>query len=346
MKESWRQGRGSRARVLRAALAIAVAVLLTLGALYWLGQMLERGGRKEEPRGDLTARFTQVPTVVLRGEAYRPRDQLTTVLIIGVDRAPKEPTEQTAYRNGGQSDYLMLLVIDDGNQTVTPLQIDRDTIAEVTTLGVLGNVTGTRSTQICLAHGFGDGGKQSCELTRDAVGRLLLGIDIQYYLAVDLGGIVALNDALGGVTVTLQDDFSVLDPAMVKGATLTLRGAQAEYFVRSRVNIGVGTNAARMVRQQQYWEGMSQTFSRRLAQDGGADFTARLLDVMEPWLTTNMKRGRMINAVWNSRGYRRLATVHPTGEYAVGQDGFIEFHADAAALESLVIQTFYQKAVR
>ena len=36
-----------------------------------------------------------------------------------------------------------------------------------------------------------------------------------------------LNHEVGGVTVTLEDDMTKLDPAMKKGATLTLTDRQA-----------------------------------------------------------------------------------------------------------------------
>jgi len=342
MKERWYPDGNSQAKAVRVVLILFLVVLLGIGALYWFGQKIERGSKNEEQRGDLSSRFTAAPAVVFQGERYQPRTKLSTILIIGVDQDPMTQTDRNGYRNGGQSDYLMLLVINEENQTVTPIQIDRDTIAEVTVLGVLGNITGTRSTQICLAHGFGDGGEQSCQLTRDAVSRLFLGIDIQYYLAMDLDGIAALNDALGGVTVTLQDDFTVLDPEMFRGATITLKGIQSEYFVRSRMNIGIGTNASRMLRQQLYWEGLNKQLMLRLDQAKRADFVGELFDLMSPYLITDMKRGRMINEVWNTRSYQRLKTLHPAGDYSVGSDGFVEFHTDDKALESLIIQTFYQ----
>ena len=74
----------------------------------------------------------------------------------------------------------MLLVIDANEKTITSIQIDRDTMAEITILGVLGNEVGTRKAQICLSHGFGDGKDQSCKLTQDAVSKLLLGAEIVF----------------------------------------------------------------------------------------------------------------------------------------------------------------------
>ena len=121
-----------------------------------------------------------------------------------------------------------LIVIDSKNKTVRQLKIDRDTMAEVTVLGMLGNPVGTTQMQISLAHGFGDGKEESCGYARDAVSRLLQGENIDFYLAMSLDGISVLNDLAGGVTVTLEDDFSAIDPAMTKGTTLTLQGEQAD----------------------------------------------------------------------------------------------------------------------
>lgn len=41
---------------------------------------------------------------------------------------------------------------------------------------------------------------------------------------MSLDGISVLNDLAGGVTVTLEDDFSAEDPAMTRGTTLSLHG--------------------------------------------------------------------------------------------------------------------------
>ena len=157
-------------------------------------------------------------------------------------------------------------------------------MAEVTVLGMLGNPVGTTQMQISLAHGFGDGKEESCGYARDAVSRLLQGENIDFYLAMSLDGISVLNDLAGGVTVTLEDDFSAADPAMTKGATLTLQGDQAEIFVRRRMDIGEGTNEARMVRQEEYLAQLSAQLESRVQQD--QQFTAQVYDALQPYLLT------------------------------------------------------------
>ena len=54
--------------------------------------------------------------------------------------------------------------------------------------------------QIWCNLSYGDGKELSCELTVDAVSRLLLDTPIPYYAALNLDGIAALTVRLYGVT--------------------------------------------------------------------------------------------------------------------------------------------------
>lgn len=63
-----------------------------------------------------------------------------------------------------------------------------------------------------MGYGFGDGRQTSCEVTVEAVENLG-GQTVDQYLSMGLDGISTLNDLAGGITVTLEDDFSAIDPA-------------------------------------------------------------------------------------------------------------------------------------
>ncbi len=170
---------------------------------------------------------------------------------------------------------------------------------------------------------------------------MLFGIPIDYYVAMNLDGISVLNDILGGITVTLEDDFTALDPTMTKGKTLTLMGEQAEYFVRGRMDIGTGTNEARMARQELYLSQLLDLLFKQAIQN--KDFIGTLYDQLRPYLTTNLNRGRMINTVWTARNYEYTDVVKPTGTHQIGADGFMQFWIDESALQQKVIDVFYQK---
>ena len=293
-------------------------------------------------RGDLSTRFPAPRTYEWDGVTYRYRQDLKTVLFIGVDSTAESEAERVGFRSGGQSDFMLLVVLDATRDAIYPIQIDRDVMTPVTIVDVLGNPSGERVLQLCLSHGFGDGREQSCRFTCDAVSNLLLGVDVDYYVAMNLDAIPVLNDAVGGVTVTVaaSDDFTALDPTMFPGSTLTLRGKQAEYFVRNRLSIGEGTNAARMVRQRAYMAEFGRIVQEKV--QASANFMGTLFDEMEPYLVTDMRRGAMINMAWASRNYTRVPTLTLEGEHTIGEDGFVEFHADESALRDLVLEVFYE----
>ena len=120
-------------------------------------------------RGDLSNRFEEPPTLEKDGQTYQYRRGLETILFMGIDTRLQYDDVRAGFRSGGQSDFLLLLVIDKENETITPIHINRDVMTEITVLGVLGERAGTVETQLCLSHGFGDGKEQSCEYTCDAV---------------------------------------------------------------------------------------------------------------------------------------------------------------------------------
>lgn len=318
------------------AVAALLAVLAVVLVLYGGGRWLEKRAEKPETRTELPQADQE--TVEVDGTTYRKRDDLSVILAMGVDHETQETYD---YRKAGQADFLRLIVLDNKNKTVQQLQIDRDTITPVTMLGVLGDRYEPVTQQICLGYAFGDGRQSSCEVTVEAVENLLGGQRIDQYLSMGLDGISTLNDLAGGVTVTLEGDFSAIDPAMTKGTTLTLWGDQAEVYVRTRRSIGVGTNEARMARQEQYIRQITSQLDAKVQQD--QNFVLTAYDALEPYLYTNIPRGQLANEAWAAKDYERMDTIKPEGTYQVGDDGFMEFYPDADALQQAVLQLFYEK---
>ena len=316
---------------LKAVCVLLIAVAILLG-LYRGGRWLETRRNNPEPRGNYQERKANEATVTYDGTVYRQRKNLTSILLMGIDHDSGE--------TGGQADFLQLIVIDDTSRTLKRLSIDRDTMTPITVLGVLGNRSGVRTAQVSLSHGFGDGKEQSCELTAEAVSNLLLGMPVDFYLAMNLDGIAALNDMAGGVTVTLADDFSAQDPAMAQGATLTLHGDQAEIYVRSRRNVGVGTNEARMVRQEEYLAQLSAQLESRVQQD--QQFTAQVYDALQPYLVTDLAKGQLVNEVWAAKDDTVEPAIALEGEHKVAEDGFTEFYPTEASIQKAVLTLFWE----
>ena len=317
-------------------LLLVLAVVIVAG--YCLGRYFEVRERKPETRGEYNAN-EQSETIVYDSKTYQRRKNQTSILLMGIDQDSDQAS--TARMGGGQADFLELIVIDDDAQTVLRLPIDRDTMTQISVLGVLGNLSGVRTAQISLSHGFGDGKEQSCELTVQAVSNLLQGLEPDFYIAMNLDGIDVLNDLSGGVTVTLEDDFSEFDAEMTKGTTLTLQGHQAEIYVRSRMSVGEGTNSARMSRQEAYLEQLMVQLDAKMREN--QNFTSELFDGLQDYLTTDISRGRLINLVWGARDYERKEAYSIAGEHKVGSDGFMQFYADEDAVAELVLEMCYEE---
>lgn len=309
-------------------------------ALYFVGRHFELsqyGG--ETVRGDLSQKADERRIITYDGAEYYYNNSLLNILIMGIDQDSENESSATQFRNGGQADFLMLMIIDPDTKRVSRLQIDRDTMTEITVLGVFGNPAGTRTAQICLSHGFGDGKAQSSEYTVDAVEKLLFGVNVDFYVALNLDSIPVLNDAVGGVTVLIEDDYAQYDPAMAQGETVTLMGDQAEMFVRWRLNVGDGTNASRMRRQNTYLSALTDKVYENISEN--ANFIGTLYDAVGDGMVTDMKRGRMINEVNKAYKYDQGTVLSAQGEHIIGDDGFVEFIADQKALEKLVLDTFF-----
>jgi len=295
----------------------------------------------ETVQGDLIARFADQPHFDFEGDTYRLRKRLTTILFAGTDQDEESQGFALGARNGGQADFVLLIVIDDAQKRITPIQINRDTMTEITILNVMGDVSGKRIAQICLAHAFGDGKEQSCELLTSAVSNYLKGTPVDHYFVMELEGLGALNDVLGGVEVTLEDDFSAYDPGMIPGKTLTLNAEQAEIYLRQRYYVGDQTNVSRQRRQKTYIRAAAERIIAKVEESSG--FIDTIMDAVGENATTDMSRGRLLNMANTARKYEIGAVLSVDGETILGDNGFVQFISDENALMELLIDVFYQK---
>lgn len=328
------KGRPARLRILVcSALAAAVFVLL-LGAVYLAGHLLDDPQEPvPETYGSLEKRFDPAETFIIDGKEYAYYDNyFTNLLVLGVDK--EDIASQAFFRAGGQADFLMLLSIDRRNRSVTPIHIDRDTVTDVKVYSPFGNAAGVNKMQICLSHAFGNDNKANCENTIWAVERLMQGIRVDQFLVLDMTGIALLNDLLGGVTVTLEEDFSHMDPQMVIAETITLQGKQAEYFVRGRHNIGDNTNRQRMHRQRIFLESLGALFTEKVKKDPG--FVVELFEELEDHMYASIDSNWVSGHSYVLEHYKRNEIMDLKGEHQIGRDGYMEFRVDEDALMRLI----------
>lgn len=283
----------------------------------------------------------QRKSITFKGETYYQKRRVTTVLLLGIDRWNDETGEGGLYRNGGQSDFLLLLAVDDNAKTVSSILFNRDTMCDITVLNVFGQELPPQTAQLCLAYSYGDGGAESAALTKAAVSALLQGQEIEHYYAMRLDGIGILNDLLGGIEVTLEDDFTMYDPAMTKGKTMRLDGKQAEIFTRYRYDVGDSSNTSRMQRQRVYGQEALRVLKEKMQES--SKFIANLFDALEACSVTDMNRGFLINLANKMDSYEIKDPALIEGSTTIGKRGTVEFYADADSLTQALVDTLYEK---
>lgn len=332
-----------------AAVLIAAVTLLALlcAMVYFAGIAGASAGAASVPestRGKtveemLGASGEQEAPVYWNGKWYRCAADREAYLFIGVDhRGTME--EANEWSGGGQADVILLLVIDHADASFRVLQFDRDTMMNVPVLNVGGDVVGSRYMQLALSHSYGDGMEQSGENTVRAVSDLLYGVPIDGYASLLMDSIPILNDMVGGVTVTVEDDLTSVDATLVQGQTVTLMGEHAMQFVHARRAVGDGTNIARMRRHRMYLHGFEQQL--RASMEDDPEFVLKLYAALKDYLVTDISSGVLSRAAQQCLQYENGGTLTPEGESRQGEK-LMEFYPDEDALHALVLDLFYEE---
>ena len=275
-------------------------------------------------------------TITRDGIDYYPRRDITVMLLLGIDQAG--PVEDSGvFTNPGTSDAVMLLIFDEKNETWSILQLNRDTMMDIPVLGLGGKEAGTIFAQLALAHTYGSGLEDSCLNTRKAVSNFLGGISIDYYISMNMDAVAIVNDAVGGVTVTVTDDFSDVDQTIPMGQ-VTLRGEQALSFVRDRQNVGDQKHVSRMERHREYMEGFTEALGEKLKE--GTGFVVETYSAVAPYLVSDCPISSLTAMIERYQDYQFTGVITPEGQSTVGKE-YYEFYADEQKLDELVIDLFY-----
>ena len=325
-------------RALMMSLSALAALLLAMEVIdFWQEKQYA------EPREPGTEAFMQSGIVLWQGERYEKKPGLETILIAGIDREMNNymSVGTSRYRNGGQADFLLLLVIDRNNEVIHQLLIDRDTITDVTILSTFGQETGTRRMQICLAHSYGASKDENARYTVKAVRALMNDIDIDEYYMMDLTAVAALSEALGGITVTVPDDMTAVNPLWRKGEVIALSGEEAVDFVRARKLAGEGTNDERMNRQSLFMD--SAMISLRSSITNNADTAIQLLSSLQQNSSTTLSQQWIIDIIRQSASYSISPPDRLEGDYLISDAGYMEFHAHDGSAEEWIMRTLYSK---
>ena len=313
-------------------LYFAALLILVLVIIYSGLQILESTVLRPEYQTVVVER----KTITRDGVDYFPRQDVTTVLVLGIDQfGPVE--DSGTYNNQGAADMNLLLIFDEVAETCNVIQFNRDTMVEMPILGLGGRQAGTLYGQLALAHTYGTGLADSCENSRETISNLLHGIKIDYYVSMNMDAISILNDAVGGVWVTVRDDFSKVDDSIPMGSVL-LQGEQAITFVRSRANVADQLNVSRMERHKEYLNGFIAAY--RTARQENSELLVEVYDQISPYLITDCSVNAISGMIERYGDYTVGEVISPAGENIRGEE-YYEFHLNQAAFDELALRLLY-----
>lgn len=336
----------SRRRLVRGILACIAVCLVLAGAGVAGIAVLRESGRRNltmEAAG-MAPSFGErqdVSGMVSRnGKWYQYEEQAINILCMGIDRNTSLEQRQEIGESG-QADTIVLMSLNPEAGTVRAVGISRDTMTRVRMYDRQGNAAGKAVNHLGLAYSYGDGAKKSCELMTEAVSELFYGLPIHGYVSVNLNAIQKLNDAVGGVPVTLQEDMRLDGVEYPAGTELWLTGNEAEGFVRTRDMEQEDSNIRRMERQKQYAVAFLRTAADTIRQRPST--VVELYDALAEDMVTGIG---VSEAVY-------LGSLLPELQFSVEdiqmmpgtvKQGAVyeEFYPDEEALQDMILEFFYR----
>ena len=345
------------------AILIVVAVLVLAGIISW--RFINEKGKndlyeKAESSGPtLESLQPQEPDKVeaendvkwekgwvrYKDDIYKYNEDILTFLIMGIDKNGKVKVVESGV-DGGQADLIILAVFNPHTKSTSLITVNRNTMTEIDVYDDKGEYIGSGKGQICLQHGYGDGAELSCERMKKAVSNLFYNLPIHGYLAINMGAMKAINSAVGGVTLTLEEDFNVdFDGEKIslpKGEH-TLTDVQAHAYIRYRDHSEFDSATTRLNRQKRYIAALLS----KLKEETTKDITApiKVFNELSPYIVTDISASEMTYMVSNTYNYKfDFDNIYSLeGTTIVGKTEHEEFNYNPDQLYNMIIEIFYEK---
>lgn len=338
-RQNRRQQRSRIMLIIAAVIIVLAAVILciALGVFDRTGLFRSDETAAESGTEGWTSERSNPNAIVYDGKTYVYNDHLTNYLLLGVDTEGSIQEKKTP-GSAGQSDSIFLISYDRVKETTVGLAIPRDTITQIEKFTPGGDSLGFFSDHLNLQYAYGDGKRKSCELTSAAVSRLLSGLPIGGYAAVNLESIPSLTQFLGGVEVTVPDDsLSEDNPAFYKGNKVVLDETNTELFVRSRDTRKEQSAIVRMNRQKTFLDAFASKLAKKQKKD--ASTVTTLYEKMKAEMITNMSTDQFVDIAVAKRSGGIKTIPGETGHEGV----YDVYRIDDSGLYKMVLELFYEE---
>ena len=318
-------------------LALLLLVLIVVGTFFALRYL----GKKDVMPTVQEPAYQEI--IDYNGHRYKFNEDMIALGFLGVDREQFQDAANGEY--AGASDLDVVIGVDSRTGKTSAIAIPRDTMVDVNVTTSAGVFVRTQPAQLCLSYTYGDGRDGSCRNTVDAMSRVLLNMPIEKYFALDIDGIAALNDAIGGVTVESLYDFP--EYGISEGDTVTLHGETAEMYVRKRDMDKADASLRRLDRQIQYVRAYAAQVLPAVIRDFST--VSRLYNTALDYSQTNISLNNTtyLASLLLSKGVTDFETYKLEGEVTTSPapllEGVVyaEFYPDEDSVMQTVLDVFY-----
>lgn len=273
-------------------------------------------------------------SVTYKGKKYEVNRNLDKVLFLGVDNSDLS-REGAGIDEGARSDTIILFLLDNDTETITPLEINRDTMVDVDIYDNDGKYISQGEMQLTMQYSYGDDARKASSLTKEKVSDLLGRTRINSVISLTMDGIEPIVDSIGGVTLKLLSDETEIDPSYKEGTIIHLDGASAEDFVHLRDLERRGSNEERMSRQTQFMLAMFQTIKAQ----GNS-----VIETMEDAAGDYLYKDIDADTLSHFAQYEYAGDVYTLPGTIVAGNLHDEFYVDDEKLTELILDLFYKEA--
>ena len=272
---------------------------------------------------------------------YEYNEDIMTFLVMGIDK-DSDAVKVAEGTDGGQADALFLVVMNPQDKNIKIIGINRNTMTDIDLYDEEGAYITTTKAQIAVQHGFGDGMEESCEYQCRAVANLFYNLPIHGYAAVNMSAIPTINDAVGGIKVTVLEDMTAIDDDFVKDELVHLIGEEAFWYVKYRDTNVFGSADMRLQRQEQYLNGFISAAKRAAKKD--ISIVLDLYRAISKQMVTDISVDEAVYLASVISDYSFDADGFYTldGETVMGEQ-YEEFYLDEDAMFGMILDIFYEK---
>ncbi len=212
-------------------------------------------------------------TVDIDGTTYAKKPGVISILMLGIDWDGTEIKDAT----GKRSDMIMLCTMDVQSNQITFTSIPRDTRTVVHAVDKKTGELRDKTYLTKINHAYAVGALSSDEAATKNITQAVedlascdeqLDIAVDYFVSIDLAHLSDLAGALGGVEVTLDQDYPDIGS---KGETINLQGEDVRLYLQNRHQMKDGE-----MDRQRHEQDFMMALARKIKDLGAVQAATRL----------------------------------------------------------------------